>query len=207
MGIYFSSGSKNILRVKDLTYSDTYWDDLRVAITSTKLGGSKDPQFAKFKDNGAGSQGVFTYWFDATAEEEVYFAVQIPHSYKYGTDLHPHVHWAPDRNGGAGEVVSWGLEYCFAEIGEVYGNSNILYGNTHVPADASLVGFKHYLTEIGTISGSSIDSVSSMIICRLFRNATGAGSSTDSFGYDTALLEFDIHFEIDSPGSKTEYAK
>lgn len=190
-----------------MNYSDTYWDDLRVATTSTKLEGTKDPDFAKFKDNGAGSQGVFTYWFDAATEEEVYFAVQIPHSYKYGTDLHPHVHWAPSTNGGAGEVVSWGLEYCFAEIGGTYGNSNIIYGNAHMPADASLVAFKHYLTEIDIISGSTIDSISSMIICRLFRNATGAGSSTDSFGNDAALLEFDIHFEIDSPGSKTEYAK
>ena len=207
MGIYLSSGSKNILRVKDLTYSDSYWDDVRIDATATKLEGSKDPQFTKFQDNGSGSQGIFCYYFDADAEEEIYFNVQIPHNYKFGTDLHPHVHWAPSRGGTAGQVVSWGLEYSFKEIGDTFVNTSIIYGNAHTPADSSLVHYKHYLTEIDVISGSSIDTVSSMLCCRLFRNATGAGSSTDDFGYDAILLEFDLHYEIDTPGSRDEYVK
>lgn len=187
-------------------YSDTYWDDLRVPITATKLGGTKDPDFSLFKNNGAASQGVFIYWFDDTTEEEVYFAAQIPHGYKYGTDLHPHVHWAPDSNGGAGEVVNWGLEYSIAEIGSGFGNTTIIYANAHTPADASLVASQHYVSEFSSISGTAIDSVSAMIAFRLFRDATGGGG-TDDYSHDAGVLEFDLHYQIDAPGSNNEYTK
>ena len=194
-----------VLSDEGIELLDTVWDDLRVNAYSTKLGGSKDPDFAKILDNGSGSQGVFAYLFDDSTEEEVYFAVQIPHCYKFGTDLKPHVHWTPVANGGAGEKVSWGLEYSIQEIGATFPNTMIIYGDTSVP-DETLVADRHYLTELTTIDGSAIDSVSAMLICRLFRDAGGTGG-TDSYGDDVALLEFDLHFEIDSMGSKDEYTK
>jgi len=46
-----------------------------------------------------------------------------------------------------------------------------------------------------------------MLICRLFRNTTGAGESTDTFDNSVRLLEFDAHIEIDTVGSREEYAK
>ena len=194
-----------VLDSDGITLLDTVWDDLRVNAYSTKLGGSKDPDFAKILDNGASSQGVFAYLFSATSEEEVYFAVQIPHNYKYGTDLKPHVHWSPVANGGAGENVSWGLEYSLQEIGATFPNTTIIYGDTSVP-DETLVADRHYLTELTAIDGSAIDSVSAMLVCRLFRDATGAGG-TDDYSSDVALLEFDLHYEIDSLGSAEEYTK
>lgn len=84
--------------------NDTVWDDMRIPVLSTKIGTSKEPGFAQLLDDGAGSQGVFTYLFSDTIEEELYFMVQMPHSYKLGTAIHPHVHWAPVVNGGANEV-------------------------------------------------------------------------------------------------------
>ncbi len=42
-----------------------------------------------------------------------------------------------------------------------------------------------------------------MIICRVFRAATGAGKTGDY----VALLEVDFHYEIDSFGSDSEYIK
>jgi len=183
--------------------TDTTWEDLRVPVVSTRLGGTKDPDFTQVLDNGSGSQGVFTYLFSASTEEELYFMCQVPHNYKYGTDLHAHVHWMPTAT--ASGSVSWGLEYSFAEIGTTFGNTTIIYGNTPFP-DESPVADRHYLTELGTIDGSAVDSVSSMIICRLFRDATGTGA-TDDYGSDAALLEFDFHYQIDSLGSDTEYTK
>jgi hypothetical protein len=182
------------------------WEDLRVPVTSTKLGGTKDPGFAVFKDNGSGSQGVFINWFDKTTEEELYFAVQVPHCYKLGSDIEPHVHWTPAANGGAGAVVSWGLEYTWAEIGSSFGNTSIIYSNTHYPGDGSLVAGKHYLTDFATISGDGINSVSSMLCCRVFRDAGGTGA-TDDYDDDAGLIEIDFHFQIDTLGSRQELAK
>lgn len=184
---------------------DTVWDDLRVPVTSTKLGGTKDPNFAKIIDNGSGSQGLFAYLFDATTEEEVYFACQLPHGWKYETSIHPHVHWSPVANGSAGQKVCWGLEYSIQSINGLFGNSTIIYGDSISGNADPLIADTHYLTPLPEISTTGIDSVSAMILCRLFRDATGSGG-TDSYAADVALLEFDFHYELDRIGSSNEYS-
>jgi len=182
------------------------WNDIRIAAENTRLQGGSDPDYLQFKTNGSGSNGVYAYRFDATTPEEVFFSVQIPHNYMLGSDLDAHVHWVPTADGTSGQVVSWGLEYTIANIGDVFGNTSIAYGNTHIPADDVLAQDKHYLTEVTTIDGSGIDSVSTMLMCRLFRDAGGAGK-TDDYASDAALLEFDLHYQIDSLGSRSEYSK
>ena len=159
-----------------------------------------------FRNNGAGSQGVFLWWFDKAAEEELYFAVQLPHSYKLGTDIHPHIHWVPKANGAAGKVVSWGLEYTIALQGVTFPNTLIISANAHLPADASLVASRHYYTEFGEINGAGITTLSAMIVGRIFRDATGA-LKTDDYDNDAGALEIDFHFEIDRPGSRSENLK
>lgn len=192
---------------KTLVLAEPVWDDLRIPITSTKLGGSKDPDFAQFIDDAAGtSQGLFIEWFDKTAEEEVYFTAQLPHGYKLGTDLEFHVHWVPAANGAENATVSWGLEYAIAIMGGTYTNSTIIYTKTHYPADASLVANKHYLSDFATIDGSGITSVSAMILGRLFRDAPGNGQ-TDDYDNDAGVLEADFHFQIDTLGSRQEAVK
>jgi len=189
----------------DIEYLDTYWDDERVPITATKSGGSKVPDFEKAFASGV-SQGVFTYFFSPTSEEELYFPLQIPHCWKQDTDLCAHVHWFPKVSGSNGHKVSWGLEYTWADIGEKFGNTTTIYGNQHVPTgDTILEAGKHYLTELGTINGSG-HTLSSMLLCRIFRDATDAGA-VDSYTNDAGLLEIDFHIQIDRPGSREEYIK
>lgn len=189
-----------------LTGTATMWDDLRIASTSTKLGGSKDPGFSAFKTDGGSSQGVFLYWFDDTSEEELYFAAQLPHGYLLNSTLSPHVHWTPS-SGGTG-TVSWGLEYSAANITGTFPNTTLIYGNGRIPNDVTLVAGKHYLTELPGITGSvyGFNSPSAMLVCRVFRDATASGLG-DSYNHDAGLLEIDFHYEIDSFGSNTEYQK
>jgi hypothetical protein len=184
------------------------WDDLRVPITSTKLGGTKDPDFAVYKTNGAGSQGVFTYFFDKNTEEEVFFPVQLPHEYKLGTAIHPHIHWFPKVAGASGAVVNWGLEYFWKDIGQVCGNTTIISGNSHMPNDNILMADKHYITEFGDIASPSDagKDVSSMLLCRVFRDASSV-LKTDDYDDDAGVLEVDFHYQIDSAGSRLEYSK
>ncbi len=186
-----------------LTGSATVYEDIRVPVTSTTRGGSKVPGFDLFKDNGSGSQGVFTYWFDSGSEEELYFTVQLPHDYKEGSDIFPHVHWTPKADGSAGTKVSWGLEYNWANREAVFGNTSIVYANTSSPNETP-VKDKQYLTSFSTISGTG-KTISSMLMCRIFRNASGAGSSTDDYASDAGLLEIDFHYEKDKLGSDDEF--
>jgi hypothetical protein len=189
-----------------IRYDNTLWDDLRVPVSATVTGGTKIPGFSQFKDNGAGSTGVFVRWFDKALEEQLFFFAQMPHKYKLGTTIYPHVHWLPSVNGGAGTVVNWGLEYNFALIGGVFGNTTIISANAHTPVEDPLVADKQYITPLSTISGTGLTSVSAMICGRIFRDATGA-LGTDDYDADAGLLEIDFHYEIDSPGSREVYVK
>jgi hypothetical protein len=181
----------------------TTHEDLRVPMTSTKLGGSKDPGFSVFKTNGAGSQGIFIYWFDKSAEEELYFAVQMPHSWK-GTAITPHIHWIPKTNGALNATVEWGFEYSWSAIGGTFGNSNIIYTKTTTSGDTTLVADKHYMSNFADITLAT-PGLSSMLICRVFRNATDG--TDDTYDDDAGVLEFDFHYEIDSLGSHTPTVK
>ena len=57
-------GSKNtnsvLENVESIIYTDTYWDDIRVPVFTTKKGGSKYPDFTKVLDNGAGRTDSYT---------------------------------------------------------------------------------------------------------------------------------------------------
>lgn len=46
--------------------------------------------------------------------------------------------------------------------------------------------------------------ISDMIICELSRLGP---NGSDTYGADARLLEFDIHYEQDAPGSRIEYRK
>jgi hypothetical protein len=174
------------------------WEDLRFAAVVSKLGGVKDPTLYQFIDNGSGSTGVFTYKFNESTEEEIFFAVQMPHSWKIGSDISPHVHWTP-TNTDTGAVV-WGLEYTWASIGDTFPATTIITATD--PADGSSEG--HQLAEFSDVTAAAISGVSSMMLVRVFRNAT---SAADTYDTAAALLEFDIHYQIDAIGSTDEYHK
>lgn len=209
-------GADNVSLDEDglrLNGTATAFEDLRVPTSSTKAGGSKEPTFAQLKDNGSGSQGVFIDWFDKSLEEELYFDVQLPHAWKEGTDIFPHVHWIPKTTGASGNFVRWGLEYTWSSVNELFGDTTIIYSDATsaatatVSGDAIMTADKHHISRIG-VGATGIDGtnkkISSMLVCRVFRDAT---NGDDNYNYDAGLLEIDFHYEIDSLGSEEEYVK
>lgn len=170
----------------------TVYDDLRVPMTSTKLGGSKDPGFAQVRNTDS-SQGVFAHLFDKATEEELYFSVQLPHAWKEESDIEPHVHWMPTDT-GTGSVV-WGLEYVWANMDDAFGNTTI---TTASDAGAG-TAYTHQYCSLGEIDGDGF-SASSMILCRVYRDA---GNAADTYDADAALLEIDFHYEIDKLGDSS----
>jgi hypothetical protein len=99
--------------------------------------------------------------------------------------------------------VQWGLEYTWANVGDDVGATTMITGNTPIAACLPATAFKHLLTKLPTMSGSG-KTLSSMIICRLYRDAD---AGVDNFAYDAGLFEIDFHYQIDSDGSRTEYTK
>jgi hypothetical protein len=186
----------------------TVWDDIMVFPDATTKGGSKAPVWGgasanAFKKNGS-SQGVFLWMFSSSTEQELYFTIQIPHGYKLGSTLYPHVHWTTATGTPSGTNVVWGLEYAVAPIGGTYPNTTIQTGNSVIPVIGSPTGTgQHIITPLGTISGTNLG-ISTVLVCRLYRSV---GDANDTFGYEVGLLGFDIHYEKDTEGSRQEFIK
>lgn len=171
------------------------WDDLTVAAQDVKLHGVTDPDWVSLTDN------LLVPGFDGAGvrDEEVFFAKQLPHGFDGATAISPHIHWCPD-DAGAG-VVRWGLEYSWAAIGTVFPSSTTIYVNADTPESAK----QHTLSSFADIDVPASVGLSSMIVCRLFRNGSAAADTYD--GQDALFLEFDFHIKKDSLGSTSESTK
>ena len=146
--------------------------------------------------NTSDSFGVALKAWPAGVRTEVFFDVQLPHTYKQGTDIKPHVHWAVP-SGDAGNVV-WGLEYLWRNKDEAIGDTEIIT-NTITPDNHGV----QLIDTIGTLSKPN-SSISSILVCRLFRRGDDA---LDTYPHEVYLAQFDFHHEIDAPGSRWEWVK
>jgi hypothetical protein len=145
------------------------------------------------------SRGVALRYFRPGEINEVFFTLQMPHSWKEGSDIYPHVHWVPESDLGVGEAVEWGLEYTWASIGSTFGDTTII--SSDVPEIPNPTTGTHELTRLGTIDGSG-ETLSSMIVCRVFRDGV-----SDNYSGNAGLMEIDFHYEIDTIGSRQEFIK
>lgn len=176
----------------------TTYDDFRVEASVVKPGATA-PNWKAFGPSG----NLQALMFEASHHDEAYFEMQLPHNWKIGSNIYPHVHWTP-VNATAGNVV-WELEYSWANVGSAFGAP----GN--MATDATAAGgtaWVHKLTDFkesgnNYISGAG-KTLSSMLVCRLHRNSN-AGS--DTLNQDVALLEVDFHYQIDSLGSDEPMVK
>jgi len=188
----------------------TAWTDLMVYPDAVSKNGNNPPVYKKFTDNGSGTstQGVWLWMFEPNKEEEVYFSVQMPHNYKVGSDLLPHVHWTTVSVAPTRTNVVWGLEYSVIQIGGTYPLTTITTGNSVIGDIATISGAKqHLITSLGNISGGTginTIGISTILVCRLYRASLVSG---DTFTSDVGLLGMDFHYEIDSMGSHTPFVK
>lgn len=169
----------------------TVWDDLRVPLERAKDRGAKVPSFEQFKDNGAESTGVYAYNFGD--DDELFLSVQMPHSWREGSIIYPHIHLTP-KTDGTGKKTKLTLEYEWTSLLGTHGNTTIV--NRDVELETA---YKHLLYDIpsGGIDGTD-QTISSFLTCRIARNA----ADSDNFAGDIFFLEFDIHYQIDSVGSR-----
>ena len=170
------------------------WEDIRVSGLAAKTGATA-PDLVAFAP---ATTNLLVYGFDgSTNTEQAYFAIQFPHSYKFGTTIHPHVHWTPtDTNSG---TVVWSMEYTWQEIGGTFAAPTTIKTTA---VNAGGTAWVHKYSEFPDIAGTGKDTVSSMIIFRLFRNP-----ADDTYEHDAALLEVDFHYTVDGFGSNEETSK
>lgn len=140
-----------------------------------------------------GATSIRTYAFDGNAiTEELEGCMEVPHSYKEGTDLVFHVHWMPTTN--AAGNVKWQLEYEWENFGGTFGGSTTI----SVVDAAGGTAWVEQRVNIGTISGSG-KTIGSQFVFRLFRDPT---DGSDTYGDDAAILTVGFHYERNTLGSR-----
>lgn len=177
----------------------TFWGDLTFQITTLATGGAP-PTPGNFGPSGS----IRCYLFDGGSTlEAVEGAIQMPHRWKVGTAIYPHVHWAPTTT-GLGDVL-WQLEYYWLGFNEAASGAPTNIQAALTPAQGAPMGtaWKHMINSFSPITPST-QNISSIMMFRLFRDPTASG---DSYAASAALMAFDIHYQIDSFGSFDEYAK
>jgi len=183
--------------------SNSVWNDLRIVPGAFQFAGSSDPTLVSWQPGGSGAT-FKAYAFQKN--NEVFATEQMPHSYKEGTDLYFHIHWTPKDRGNEenGATIGWKVDYSIANPDGTFGSSS-----TADLSDAcSGADDEHEKTSSVQVSGTGL-TISNMILLRIYRSDTGAddtwtGSTT---AQSPALLEFDLHFEMDNLGSNNETTK
>jgi hypothetical protein len=180
----------------------TMWDDLTISLaTATKNAGSQ-PTLTQ-----VGASSIYLYAF-TEATNELFFTVQMPHSWKIGSNIYPHIHWFPST-ALSGTAVLWQLDYSWANLNSAFNTTVTTISGTATVAGGSGAAYEHKLTPfLDGSSNSYIDgsshTLSSILICRLYR--TG-GAAADTYTGTAFALQLDFHYEKDTQGSRSEYTK
>jgi len=170
------------------------WDDLRTPVNAVKVSAAAPPTWVTFR----GSQVLqFEEVVNPALQKAVYFSLQLPHSYKEGTDLYVHVHYTYGSDNRDHTAV-WALYYSYANINDVFSQPDFRQVTT-THGDSA----QHLVASFDKISGAGLK-ISSMFVCELFRDSTDV---EDTYKDDLYLLEVDVHFEQDSMGSTTQWIK
>ena len=182
---------------------NSVWDDLLINSGLFKFAGSSDPVWGNWQITG-GTINFRVLQFDLN--DQIFFTCQLPHTYKEGTNLRCHVHWTPRALGAAhsGDAVGWKLDYSWANI-----NGDPFPAESSVSMLDTCSGtneFHEVSAGLTELDGTG-KTISSMLVGRLYRDSTGDTWGDVSHANSPALLQFDLHHEIDGQGSRLEWVK
>lgn len=180
----------------DLIQTPARWEDLRFPAQGINpTGSAAPPSVENDPDKYPGS-----LIFAGNADNYISGMAQLPHGWKEGSDIHPHIHWGKLAADASDLAVGWEFRYRIANIGESWSTWSVWYPHTLIRGSNTEEN-NHYMSDFENILGS-LYTVSSMINWTIRR--TG---NTDAYNGSCYLFEFDIHYEVDAFGSTLEYIK
>ena len=169
------------------------WDDLRFPAQGIDVTGPTGPPSVSAVDG--------TLLFAAGANDQIAVIAQMPHSWKEGSVIVPHVHWS--KSTSAAGTVAWLCEYTMANPGDTFPAFQTLATETETVAGTpdEDTADQHLITSFGELDMTGME-ISCIIKIKITRDV-----SEDTYAADAKLLEFDIHYQIDAFGSILPFAK
>jgi len=128
---------------------------------------------------------------------EAFAEFHIPHTWRPGTMMYPHVHFTILSSGSG--TVRWGFEYCFARtqrsnaFTRYQETTATIYLEQVIDANSERTHFVVEAAEGQGIPGTDLE-VDGMILCRVFRDGAHVN---DTFESDAFGITVDLHTEID----------
>lgn len=154
-----------------------------------KGSGPNNPSWALFRN------GIYGYFFSASAMQEVWLSFHIDHDYAMGTVLFPHIHWSPNTTSTG--TVRWGIEYSVAKghqqvTGGDFPATTTVYVEQNIESNSR---YRHFVTEVAI--GDAIPATNvepdTMILCRFFRDASHVN---DTFPDAVMGIMGDLHYQV-----------
>lgn len=172
-------------------HADTVWDD--IILPPDRLGlGASAPDRVTLIGN------IQCYGFDGGGTiEQLFGSFEIPHDYKEGTTLRPHVHCAPSST-DVGDI-KWNIEFSLKNRNDVYDTVSTI----SAIVTTNGIDREHLIEEFETIVDPSL-LIGATCEFRLYRDPTDI---EDTYNADALLLSVGIHYEVDGDGSRNVMSK
>ena len=171
----------------DTTADNVRYDDLFFPLAQARLGVNLKPDF-DYTNNGL----LFP---QNDTSEYVLITCQLPHRWKEGTTVYPHLHYTQSLN----LQPTFRCEYRWTNMGDAVSGSWTNYDLTTNAYPYTSGSIHQLLTGASGISGTG-KTMSSILEFKIYR--------TDNvYTGDLLSKQFDVHIQIDSLGSTTQSEK
>jgi hypothetical protein len=167
----------------------------------------------KLKVQGVGitdnaSESAVTFLNSTNLNDYLYTNIQLNHDRKLSGNVYPHLHWFQIGSATNGSAVTpnWFIQYRW----QINGGSIVpAWTNSAWTKNAfNSTGSVNQLTMFSTITAPSGNGLSDILQFKIFRY-TGSSIyfASDPVAGDVSATSFDVHIELDSFGSNSEYVK
>ena len=174
------------------------WDDWMFPAIIVNLPAIADPRYGKWLDDGAGSAGIWGWFFDVN-EVAPLVSQQLPHrAAQLGAAMQPHVHFGWVTAPSVGDTVTWDVEYVLASRNAQFAATTSHLTGTYTATAADVVR-RHATCDLSPTISVPANAISAIAHVTVKRAGTHA--------HEVFLGGFDIHFQSDSLGSDTAAVK
>ncbi len=182
-----------------LTWTATHFKDLLNSLIGQKL----ESPSSRITQNTA--EGSVTFANNTDLTDYVVVVFQINHDWKLGTTVFPHLHWWQTT----ASIPNWLIQHRWQKQGSAKTTSWTSAKWTSSAFTWSS-GTLNQITDFGGVTPPAGYSMSDILQIRLLRdkaNGSGLFSGSDGLAATVDAVNLDVHYEVDSDGSDTEYSK
>lgn len=153
------------------------------------------------------TESTLEYLTTADLSDYIYTNVQLPHKWKVGSVIYPHIHYPQIIAAQPNFLV----QYRWQKLGGIKVTAwTSLKCNTPLFTYTPSTTLNQLVTTVAGITpptGSGISDVVQFRVLRDNANASGVFAGADPIAAVVSLDSFDIHVETDTLGSRNEFAK